>query len=224
MARSAVGWHFLPNQPKGATVFHFKTPALFAGTIAALALASSASAAPPSLGDLNPPPPDFYTCKPVGAGTICTANRVEVKDEELQPELVCGSGADAFNIYDNGTAYSSFTRRYNADGDLTERVNHEVWKDAFWSNPLTGKTVPYTQRDTITTRLLVPGDFDSAVETTVGQNIYRDPATGQILLRSTGRTVFGPDGLLASSGKQWTVDLFVNGDAHTLDAVCDALS
>ena len=205
-------------------MFRFNKPALVAGAIAALALVPAASAAPPAAGDLNPPPPDDYTCKPVGAGTICTVERHESKIAELQPELVCGSGADAFNIYDNGDVSSRFTRRYDADGNLTVRVNHEVWTNAFWSNPLTGKTVPYTQRQTTTTQLIVPGDFGSAVETMTGQNIYTDPATHKKVLRSAGRTVFGPDGLEFSAGQQWFVDLFENGDTSVLDPVCAALS
>ena len=213
------------NQPKGATVFRFTKSALIAGTIAALAVSASASAAPPTLQDLNPPPPGFYTCKPLGAGTICTGTQDEVKDEELQPELVCSSGADAFNIYDNGHAYSRLTRRYDADGNVVERINHEVWLNAFWSNPLNGKTVPYTQRGTITDRFTVPGDLNSAVETQVGENVYTDPVTHQKVLRSVGRTVFSPDGdLLASSGQQPFIDMFVFGDTSALDDVCAALS
>ncbi len=206
-------------------MFRINKLALVAGTIAVLALASAASAAPPALGDLNPVPPGFYTCKPVGDGrTICSASLHESKVEELQPELVCGSGQDAFNIYDNGDAYQEFTRRYNADGNLTVRVKHEVWRSAFWSNPLTGKTVPYTQRSTTTDRLTVPGDFDSAIETQVGENVYTDPVTHQKVFRTAGRTVFGPDGLEARSGQQSFLDAFLDGDMSVFDNVCAALS
>jgi hypothetical protein len=205
-------------------VFRITKPALVLGVIGALALAPTALAAEPAPEDLNPPPPDFYTCKPVGEGTICTGNRHESKVAEPQPELVCGSAGDAFNIYDNGEVYLRFTRRYDADGNLTRRVNHEVWLSAFWSNPLTGKTVPYTQRGTTTTVLTVPGDFSSAVETQVGENIYTDPVTHKKVLRSAGRTVFGPDGLEFSAGQQWFIDLFENGDTSVLDGVCAALS
>jgi hypothetical protein len=218
-----VGWH-IDNQPKGALVFRISSPAFVAGAVAALALVPSASAAPPSLGDLNPPPPSDYTCKPVGAGTICTVDRTGSKVEELQPELVCGSGASAFNIYDNGDVYSHFTRRYDADNNLTTRTNHEVWLNAFWSNPLTGRTVPYTQRSYTSDVFTVPGDLDSVVETTTGENIYTNPTTHKKVLYSTGRTVFGPDGLESSAGQQWTVDMFVNGDTSVLDGVCAALS
>ena len=106
-------------------MFRFTIPAVVACAIGALAIAPGALAAPPAAEELNPPPPDFLTCKALGAGTICSGSAVEVKESELQPELVCGSGADAFNIYDQGTIYQRVTRWYNADGDLTRRVIRE---------------------------------------------------------------------------------------------------
>ena len=195
--------------------------ALLAGAIGALAMAPGASAAPPAPDDLNPPPPDFLICKPLGAGTICTGSVQEVKVSEEQPELVCGSGAEAFVIHDNAVLDARVTRWYNADGDLTKRVIQERWDQAFWSNPLSGKTVPYTQTDKITTVLAVPGDFASATETTVGQNIYTDPVTHQKVLTSTGRVVFGADGSLDfRAGQQPFLDAFVDGDMSVFDAVC----
>jgi hypothetical protein len=206
-------------------MFRFTIPAVVACAIGALAIAPGAFAAPPAAEELNPPPPDFLTCKALGAGTICTGSRVEVKESELQPELVCGSGADAFNIYDQGTIYQRVTRWYNADGDLTRRVIREVWKPAWWSNPLTGKTVPYTQNQTLTTMLAVPGDFDSATETMVGENVYTDPETHRKVMQSTGRVVFGADGELDfRAGPQWFLDAFIDGDMSVLDGVCAALA
>jgi hypothetical protein len=206
-------------------VFRIKIPALVAGAIGALALVPAAQAAQPATSELNPPPPDFYTCKATGSQTICTANRVLVKEAELQPELVCGSGADAFNIYDTGDQHQRATRWYNADGNLTRRVVHDRWLSAFWSNPLNGKTVPYTQTGKITTVLAVPGDLDSATETTVGQNIYTDPVTHRKVMHSSGRTVFGADGTLEfRSGKQPFLDAFIDGDMSVFDGVCAALS
>ena len=74
-------------------MFRYTLPALVAGAIGALALAPSALAAEPAPEDLNPPPPSFLNCKPLGAGTICSGTSHNVKVSELQPELVCGSGA-----------------------------------------------------------------------------------------------------------------------------------
>jgi hypothetical protein len=144
---------------------------------------------------------------------------------EPQPELVCGSGADAFLIHDNAVLNARETRWYNADGDLTRLVTQERWKPAFWSNPITGKTVPYTQTQQITIELAVPGDFDSATETTVGENIYTDPVTHKKVLQSTGRVVFGADGTLDfRAGQQPFIDAFVDGDMSVFDAVCAALA
>ena len=206
-------------------MFRFTAWALAAGAIGTLALAPTVLAAPPTPEDLNPPPPDFLTCKSLGAGTICTGSREEVKVAEPQPELVCGSGADTFVIHDNAVLHQRATRWYDADGNLTRRVLHERWKPAFWSNPLSGKVVPYTQTGKITTVLAVPGDFDSATETTVGENIYTDPVTHKKVLRSTGRVVFGADGTLEfRAGQQPFLDAFIDGDMSVFDAVCAALA
>jgi hypothetical protein len=203
----------------------FSKLALVAAAAGVLALAPGVSAAPPAIQELNPPPPDFLTCKALGAGTICSGSFQEVIVSEPQPELVCGSGADAFLIHDNSVLNARATRWYNADGDLTRRVVQERWKPAFWSNPITGKTVPYTQTQQITTVLAVPGDFDSATETTVGENIYTDPVTHKKVLRSTGRVVFGADGTLDfRAGQQPFIDAFVDGDMSVFDAVCAALA
>ena len=193
--------------------------------VVVLGAAAAQAQAPPAPEELNPPPPDFLVCKPLGAGTICTGSPQEVKVSEPQLELVCGSGPDAFVIHDNGVADQRVTRWYNADGDLTKRVIQERWSSAFWSNPLTGKTVPYTQTDKITTVLAIPGDFDSATETTVGENIYTDPVTHKKVLPSTGRVVFGADGSLDfRAGQQPFLDAFIDGDMSVFDAVCAALA
>jgi hypothetical protein len=206
-------------------MFRFTKLALVTGAIGLMANAPGAFAAPPTPQELNPPPPDFLTCKSLGAGTICSGSRELVKVSEPQPELVCGSGAEAFLIHDNAVLHQRATRWYNADGDLTKRVLHERWKPAFWSNPLTGKTVPYTQNGKITTELAVPGDFGSATETIVGENIYTDPVTHKKVLRSTGRAVFGADGTLDfRAGQQPFLDAFVDGDMSVFDAVCAALA
>jgi hypothetical protein len=199
-------------------------PALAVATIGVLALTPAATADSPAPQTLNPAPPDFYTCTPLGAGTLCRAERQEVKVSEPQPELVCGSGAEAFVIHDNGRLDQRFTRWYDKDGNLTERTVHDYWSDTFWSNPLSGKTVPYHQGEVITTVLKVPGDFDSAVETMVGTNVMTDPVTHKKVLRSVGRTVYGPDGLISESGQQPFIQAFEFGDLSVFDDVCAALS
>ena len=199
-------------------------PALAAAALGILTIAPGAVAAPPEPQDLKPAPPDFYDCKPLGARTICMGSVHEEKVSEPQPELVCGTGADAFVIHDTGLIDQSWTRWYDADGNLTKRSVLERWTETYWSNPLSGKTVPYTQTGKITTVLSVPGDFESAVETSVGSNVYFDPATHQKVLTTAGRVVFGADGLVSESGQQPFIDAFEHGDLSVFDAVCAALA
>ena len=205
-------------------MFRFATLAIAACALGALALAPGALAAPPAPQDLNPPPPDYLTCKALGAGAICSGRFEEIKVAEPQDGLVCGSGTSAFVIHDNAHLFARATRWYDADGNLTRRVIRERWQSAFWSNPESGKIVPYTQTDKITDVLAVPGDFDSATETLVGSNIYTDPVTHRKVLRNTGRNVFGADGLEFRAGHQPFIDAFVDGDMSVFDDVCAALA
>jgi hypothetical protein len=200
------------------------TAALPAALVGLFATATAAVAGQPAPQTLDPPPPDIYACTPNGGGTICRATQTEVKVSEPQPELVCGSGAASFVIHDNGRVDQRWTRVYDNDGKLTKREVREYWSDTFWSNPLSGKTVPYTQFDRITDILTSPGDFDSTVETQVGENQYFDPATHKLVLSSAGRIVFGPDGLVAESGPQPFIEAFEFGDMSVFDPVCAALS
>jgi hypothetical protein len=206
-------------------MFRFANLAVVACAMGAPVLAPGAIAAPPAPQDLNPPPPDYYTCKAAGAGTICSGRFEEIKVAEPQDELVCGSGASAFVIHDNAHLFARATRWYDADWNLTRRVIQERWKSAFWSNPESGKIVPYTQTDKITDVLAVPGDFASATETLVGSNIYTDPVTHKKVLRNTGRNVFGADGSLEfRAGQQPFLDFFIAGDLSAFDDICAALA
>jgi hypothetical protein len=196
--------------------------AVVASAAGALAIAPGALAAQPATQPLNPPPPDGYTCKATGSGTICTGSFPE---DVFEPAVECGSGADAFLTYDDSHLDRQATRWYDQNGNLTRRVFHDQWTDARWTNPLNGKIVPYIQNDKITDDLLVPGDFASARETNVGNNIMFDPVTHRKVLQSTGRTVVGADGSLEfRSGKQPFLDAFINGDMSVFDGVCAALA
>ena len=87
-------------------------------------------------------------------------------------------------------------------------------------------TVPYTQSTVITTAFTVPGDFGTATETTVGEVVFTDPETGEMVLRSVGRVVIAPaDGaVLFRAGKQPFLDAFVDGDMCVFDGLCAALA
>lgn len=187
---------------------------LVAGALGALALAPSAFA------DLNPPPPDFYTCKADGQQTICRATR-QFHEDPVVTDVSCPTNP----IVDQGDVSQRLMRRYDADDNFVERVIRERWLNAFWSNPLNGNTIPYTQLGITTDRAGVPGDLDSITETQTGSSAYTDPVTHKKVLMSAGRTVFGPDGtLIAESGQQPFVDLFVFGDSSGFDQLCAALA
>jgi hypothetical protein len=206
------------------------TPIALAGVCAllvALVLVPSGTAGQPVTQTLNPPPPPFLSCKSVGNGTICTGTRSfaysQLLNDEGGPAFMCGSGANAFVIIDSGIHSQSVKRTYNADGNLTERVIHESF-DSTFSNSVTGAAVPYIQHDSITDELAVPGDFNSATETTTG--LLTDvvlPHQGTIWLEN-GKTVIGPDGSLDfASGPNDGNDWQFNGDISVWDPVCSAL-
>ena len=180
---------------------------------------------PAGAEDLNPPPPDFLTCKPLGAGTICTGSVQEVKVAEPQPELVCGSGADAFLIHDNAAPQPERDPLVQRRRRPYQARHPRGLEAGVLEQPAHRQDGPVHTDQKITTVLAVPGDFGSAAETTVGENIYTDPATHKKVLRSAGRVVFGADGALDfRAGQQPFLDAFVDGDMSVFDAVCAALA
>jgi len=197
-------------------------PAIIAGGLAAFMLASAAPAAAgqPVTQPLTPPPPSFETCKTVGTGFICEGARTLTYGPD-DTGIACGSGAGAFDILDQGTHNQHAIRYYNTAGDLTKRVIYDQYFSQF-SNPLTGAAVPYTQHNTITDVLAVPGDFTSATETFTGQNNFTVPHMGAVFLNA-GKVVFGADGTLEfRAGPQEGLDYF-NGNTAAVAELCTAL-
>ena len=101
-------------------------PAIIATGLAAFTLASAgpAAAGQPVTQTLTPPPPSFETCKTVGNGFICEGARTMTYGPD-DTGIVCGTGAGAFDIFDQGTHNQHAIRFYNAAGDLTRRVIHD---------------------------------------------------------------------------------------------------
>jgi hypothetical protein len=191
-----------------------------AGVLGSLALTPAAFAGQPPRSDLNPPPPDIYTCQSTGLQTICRASS-RTREDPVVTDVDC----PGFQIVDQGDVATERTRRYDANGNFVERVTRETWTNAFWSNPLNGNTIPYTQRGITTDRAAVPGDLDSITETLVGENIYTDPITHKTVMKVAGRTVFAPDGNLEfMAGQQPFIQRFVFGDPSAFDALCAALA
>lgn len=194
------------------------TGALAAG---ALVLAAAGHAGQPVTQTLNPPPPPWQTCKAVGNGTICEGTNIESVGP-YDTGFVCGSGASAFDIFDTSTD-SYFVRKFfDENGNLVTRFFHDHYTFGQNSNPLTGATAPYTQTDTRTDVLAVPGDLSSVTETTTWE-IEVHLAGGAPLFRNTGRTIQAPDGTTEFRAGPLGFWDFFSGDTSVLDPVCAAL-
>jgi hypothetical protein len=76
------------------------------------ASAGTAFAGQPVTQTLNPPPPSFETCKTVGKRVICDGARTESYGPD-DTGIACGSGAGAFDIFDQGTYNQHAIRFYH---------------------------------------------------------------------------------------------------------------
>lgn len=198
-----------------------RKPQLWAvGALGALALVPSALAGQPVTQTLTPSPPSFYTCMAVGSGTICHGT-ISGSEGPEETGLICGSGAGAFNAFDAFSFSEVAARYYDQNGNLTKRVRHDQISGVY-SNPLTGATVPYIQRETHTDVLGVPGDLSTSTTTHTGVLIYTLPHQGQIALEA-GRVIEGEDGIEFRAGPQVFVDYYENGDTSGIQKLCSAL-
>lgn len=173
-------------------------PATFAGSI--------------DPGTLNPVPPDFYQCRATADGAICRAHTATPYSGEATG-IVCGSGTSAIELLDNGIRDVDATRWYDGDRNLTRRLRTFLFRDAYLSNPATGRTLGYVQHNTDNEVLGVPGDLASATWTGHGVLSITAPGLGSVIL-SAGRTIVGPDG---------TIEATSGPDRAHLDDLCAAL-
>ncbi len=191
------------------------------GAILALGSVSAVAAGQPVSGVLNPPPPSFYTCMAIGDGTICRASTSDTYADEATG-IMCGSGASQFEVIDSGTRNVEATRYYDRNGNLTLRARTFSFRGAHVSNPLTGASIYYKQRNVDRDELAVPGDFDSA--TTYGHGVVAMtvPGFGAVLLEA-GRVVIGPSGNVESqSGRSDVADYFA-GQTEIVANLCAVL-
>jgi hypothetical protein len=201
---------------------HFRLTCTLVVLLLALVASAFVAAHSAKAQSLNPPPPSFETCKTVGNGTICQGNRTFSYGPD-DTGIVCGSGVNAFDIYDSATNNQDASRSYDQNGNLTRRVIHETYSSGQFSNPLTSAVVPYTQHDTITDVFGVPGDLSTATETNVGENIFK-PAQGTPVFKYAGRFVTAPDGTIEFQAGQNDFFKLMAGDTSVLDKLCAALS
>ena len=185
-------------------------------TAGALVTAAPAPAAPNGLDKSD------FACRQVGDGTVCSGSWI-FERPPAPSDLDCGAGASAFTVWDQGIAHSRLTIWLDDSDAITRLVSDDRWTSAMWSNPLTGKTLPYTQQGVTTIAYGVAGDDATAQVTVRGEVVFTDPATHRVVQTNVGRVVFSlaTGEILSSAGKQ---PLFAPDRAEALKAACNALS
>lgn len=186
-----------------------------------LSVGSSVSVDPSTL---NPPPPPALNpvCEKSGFGTLCTVN---FSDPPFAGDsgLACGSGANAFEVFQFSTRSVQGKRFYDQNGNLLERHFREYLAGTF-SNPLSNKAVTFSGSITHVHVLAVPGDPTSGTEILTGGVRYH-LQNGGIVLVDVGRTILAADGtILNETGQHPFDEFFVFGDTAALQPLCDALA
>jgi hypothetical protein len=174
---------------------------------------------------LNPaPPPDFNpVCERVGNQIIC---EVQFSDPPFAggSEVICGSGANAFEPFQFQNRSVRGKRYYDENGNLLRRHFREVFEGTF-TNPLTHKSLAYSGSDTHLHVLAVPGDNSTGTEAISGSvRIFLGPGHGTLAI-DTGRFVFdeATGNTLVEKGQHPFFDYFALGDTSALQPLCDAL-
>lgn len=187
--------------------------ALYAGNVFATPLSGFSGTT------LTPPPLPWLSCKPVGGGTICEGTR-SVSYGPEDSGSACGAGPSAFVILDTATRHVRAQWTYDGQGYLVQRIFHLHYTSARVTNSLTGAELPYTQEETRTDNLAVPGDLGSAMTTYTGELIVGSPGGAPVLI-GTGKIVLSPAGEIDfQAGPSGFADL-LSGDPS---ALCAALS
>lgn len=195
-----------------------------AGLFTVIALLAPATVAARTAVDattLTPPPPDFFNaeCNTGAGGVLCT---LHFSDDPIVDEpsgILCGSTELLFSQ----TRSVVGKRTYDVTGRLVQRHFREELAGVLTS-PVTGRSVPWTQHDTVIHDLSVPGDLDSGTTMVTGlTSRFFLPGGGTVLV-DAGTTVHDATGaLVREGGPHPLVDYFELGDAAALQPVCDAV-
>jgi len=191
--------------------------------VATVSFASPASArASVDPAQLNPPPPDFFNveCARTGEHITCTLHFDDPPIVDEPSGVVC----DGTEILFSQTRSVAGKRVYSAAGDLLQRHFREDLSGTL-SNPATGGSVAWIAQDTVLHNLAVPGDVATGTIRITGTPMRVFVDGGATLLVDAGVRVLdaATETLITSHGPHHFDDYF-GGDAHALDAVCDALA
>lgn len=186
--------------------------------VCALALAPAGLGGPPVAQTLTPAPLPWLTCKPVGGGTICEGTRL-ISYGPVDSGS-CGAGPSAFVLLDTATRQVRVKWTYDEQGRLVQRLIHDRYTSAHLTNSVTGAELPYTQTQTRTDDLAVPGNLGSATTTFTGELIAGSPGGAPVLI-GAGKIVLAPTGEITFVGGQPGLADLYSGE---FSALCAALS
>jgi hypothetical protein len=172
---------------------------------------------------LNPPPPPQFNpvCEKAGNQTICT---VQFSDPPFAggSGVICGSGPNAYEVFQFQNRSVVGHRYYDANGNLTRRHFNEVDTGTL-SNPISHTAVSFSGRGNTLHDLSIPGDITSGTQTLTGSFRVYLPHGGTVILEA-GRTVASGNGdFIRESGPHPLQDYFVFGDTAAVQPLCDAL-
>ena len=140
--------------------------------------------------------------------------------------IVCGSGANSFDVIDSATVHRYGTSFVDQNGNFVRDIGYIDTHGTF-SNSVTGASLDYKARSIDHDSLASPGDFDSTfTAVTTGEMQIIAPGGG-VVWQNTGRFVdiFSPNG---DESLTWTGphdDLVYGflGQTAVADKLCAAL-
>jgi hypothetical protein len=197
---------------------------LVVASIALLGVTTGVAAREPvDPATLNPPPPPEFnaTCERLGDQIRCELAFSDPPFSDEPSGIVC----DGVELLVSQTRDVVGKRFYDADGDLLRRHFRERFTGDL-SNPLTGVSVDWVAHNSLLHDLAEPGVMASGTLRVSGQQIRIFTSGGGTVLLDAGRIVVdeATGEILSYAGPKHFDDYFVRGDAHALDALCDAVT
>jgi hypothetical protein len=141
--------------------------------------------------------------------------------------IVCGSGANSFDIIDSATVHRYGPSFSDENGNFVKDINY-IDKVGTFSNSVTGASIQYKSRGIAHDSLAIPGDFNSTFTAlTTGEMNVVVPGSGAVW-QATGRVVdtFYPNGdeTLDFYGQHDPALYYLLGETSVADELCTALS
>ena len=194
------------------------------GLAMSLLVASGALARTPVDPDtLTPAPPDFFgaECFTQGVQIVCTLAFSDPPVVDEPSGIVC-DGVELTFSQERDVVGKRF---YTADGLLRQRHFREDMRGTL-DHPVSGASLDFVQGNTIIHDLAVPGDVGTGVSRIVGTSIRVSRPDGGTVLSDAGWVAIDEaTGEIAGwAGPHRFDDYFARGDAHALDAICEAIA